>query len=53
MDISLLIIISCHFQVCVDVFITTQSYTDIASISVIPRTTGGQVFMNESFDVAL
>lgn len=24
-------------------FITTQSYVDIASISVIPRTTGGQV----------
>lgn len=31
------------FQVCVDVFITTQTYIDIASISVIPRTTGGQV----------
>lgn len=34
------------FQVCVDLFITTQSYIDIASISVIPRTTGGQVLMN-------
>lgn len=31
------------FQVCVDVFITTQTYVDIASISVIPKTTGGQV----------
>ena len=31
------------YQVCVDVFITTQTYIDIASISVIPRTTGGQV----------
>lgn len=30
-------------QVCVDVFLTTQSYVDIASISVIPKTTGGQV----------
>lgn len=33
-------------QVCVDIFITTQTYMDIASISVIPRTTGGQVFEN-------
>lgn len=30
-------------QVCVDVFLTTQTYMDIASISVIPKTTGGQV----------
>jgi len=33
-------------QVCVDVFVTTQTYVDIASISVIPRTTGGQVYVN-------
>ncbi|TKY50764.1 transport protein Sec24 [Spatholobus suberectus] len=33
-----------EFQVCVDVFVTTQTYVDIASISVIPRTTGGQVY---------
>ncbi|TQD71531.1 hypothetical protein C1H46_042933 [Malus baccata] len=33
-----------EFQVCVNLFITTQSYLDIASISVIPRTTGGQVY---------
>lgn len=33
-------------QVCVDVFVTTQTYVDIASISVIPRTTGGQVNVN-------
>ncbi|MCD7454105.1 hypothetical protein HAX54_023467 [Datura stramonium] len=31
-----------EYQVCVDVFLTTQSYVDIASISVLPRTTGGQ-----------
>ncbi|OMO96448.1 hypothetical protein COLO4_15270 [Corchorus olitorius] len=31
-------------QVCVDVFLTTQTYIDIASISVIPGTTGGQVY---------
>ncbi|WRX31309.1 zinc finger protein [Theobroma cacao] len=33
-----------EYQVCVDVFVTTQTYVDIASISVIPRTTGGQVY---------
>uniref|UniRef100_A0A6M2F1N0 Uncharacterized protein n=1 Tax=Populus davidiana TaxID=266767 RepID=A0A6M2F1N0_9ROSI len=33
-----------EYQVCVDVFITTQTYVDIASISVIPKTTGGQVY---------
>ncbi|KMT02852.1 hypothetical protein BVRB_8g194310 isoform B [Beta vulgaris subsp. vulgaris] len=33
-----------EFQVCVDLFITTQSYVDIASMSVVPRTTGGQVY---------
>ncbi|XP_075653897.1 protein transport protein SEC24 C-like [Castanea sativa] len=33
-----------EYQVCVDVFITTQSYLDVASISVIPRTTGGQIY---------
>ncbi|KAK2405457.1 Sec23/Sec24 protein transport family protein [Trifolium repens] len=33
-----------EYQVCVDVFVTTQTYVDIASISTIPRTTGGQVY---------
>ncbi|EOA15938.1 hypothetical protein CARUB_v10004032mg [Capsella rubella] len=33
-----------EYQVCVDIFITTQAYVDMASISVIPRTTGGQVY---------
>ncbi|OAY42146.1 protein transport protein Sec24-like At4g32640 [Manihot esculenta] len=33
-----------EYQVCVDIFITTQTYVDIASISVIPKTTGGQVY---------
>ncbi|KAF7123253.1 hypothetical protein RHSIM_Rhsim12G0137600 [Rhododendron simsii] len=33
-----------EYQVCVDVFITTQTYVDIASISVIPRTTGGKQY---------
>ncbi|KAL0425234.1 UNVERIFIED_CONTAM: protein transport protein Sec24-like [Sesamum radiatum] len=33
-----------EYQVCVDLFITTQTYVDIASLSVIPRITGGQVY---------
>ncbi|XP_039123746.1 protein transport protein Sec24-like CEF isoform X2 [Dioscorea cayenensis subsp. rotundata] len=33
-----------EFQVCVDVFLTTQSFVDIASISVVSKTTGGQVY---------
>ncbi|KAF9594960.1 hypothetical protein IFM89_035530 [Coptis chinensis] len=33
-----------EYQVCVDIFLTTQTYGDIASISVIPSTTGGQVY---------
>ncbi|KAL6576227.1 Protein transport protein Sec24B [Orobanche hederae] len=33
-----------EYQVCVDLFITTQSYVDIASLSVLPRNTGGQVY---------
>ncbi|KAG6535448.1 hypothetical protein ZIOFF_000421 [Zingiber officinale] len=31
-------------KVCVDIFVTTQTFVDIASISIIPRTTGGQVY---------
>ncbi|KAK6943539.1 Sec23/Sec24, helical domain [Dillenia turbinata] len=38
-----------EFQVCVNVFITTQTYVDIASISVVPRTTGGQVYYYHPF----
>ncbi|PKA54480.1 Protein transport protein Sec24-like CEF [Apostasia shenzhenica] len=33
-----------EYQVCVDVFITTQTFIDLSSISVVPRTTGGQVY---------
>ncbi|XP_014661179.1 LOW QUALITY PROTEIN: protein transport protein Sec24-like At4g32640 [Setaria italica] len=33
-----------EYQVSVDVFLTTQSYVDIASISVVPQTTGGRVY---------
>ncbi|KAJ0745650.1 putative Zinc finger, Sec23/Sec24-type, sec23/Sec24, trunk domain, sec23/Sec24, helical [Helianthus annuus] len=38
-----------EYQVSVDVFITTQSYVDIASISVIPKTTGGQMYYYHPF----
>ncbi|KAI3742106.1 hypothetical protein L1987_59786 [Smallanthus sonchifolius] len=38
-----------EYQVSVDVFLTTQSYVDIASISIIPRTTGGQVYYYHPF----
>ncbi|PON36117.1 Zinc finger, FYVE/PHD-type [Parasponia andersonii] len=40
-----------EYQVCVDIFITTQTYVDVASISVIPRTTGGQVYYYYPFSV--
>ncbi|OWM84267.1 hypothetical protein CDL15_Pgr011652 [Punica granatum] len=43
--------ISAGEKVCVDVFLTTQSYIDIASISVVPRTTGGQVYYYHPFSV--
>ncbi|KAI3775586.1 hypothetical protein L1987_50165 [Smallanthus sonchifolius] len=38
-----------EYQVSVDVFITTQSYVDIASISLIPKTTGGQIYYYHPF----
>ncbi|KAG0465602.1 hypothetical protein HPP92_019766 [Vanilla planifolia] len=38
-----------EYQVCVDVFITTQAFVDLASISVVPRTTGGQVYYYHPF----
>ncbi|XP_042483805.1 protein transport protein Sec24-like At4g32640 [Macadamia integrifolia] len=40
-----------EYQVCVDVFITTQSYVDIASVSVVPKTTGGQIYYYYPFSV--
>ncbi|EXB73718.1 Protein transport protein Sec24-like protein [Morus notabilis] len=40
-----------EYQVCVDIFITAQTYVDVASISVIPRTTGGQVYYYYPFSV--
>ncbi|XP_075480744.1 protein transport protein SEC24 C-like isoform X2 [Primulina tabacum] len=33
-----------EYQVSVDLFVTTQTYVDITSLSVVPRTTGGQVY---------
>lgn len=40
-----------EYQVCVDLFITTQTYVDITSLSVVPRTTGGQVYYYYPFSV--
>ncbi|XP_008810270.2 protein transport protein Sec24-like At4g32640 [Phoenix dactylifera] len=40
-----------EYQVCVDIFLTTQTFVDIASISVVPRTTGGQVYYYYPFSV--
>lgn len=47
LDLYGLIIYHVTLQVCVDIFITAQTYVDIASTSVIPRTTGGQVLEND------
>eukprot|EP00250_Pteridium_aquilinum_P010450 c19397_g1_i1 orf=566-3775(-) len=33
-----------ELQVCCDLFLTTQEYVDVASLGVIPATTGGQVY---------
>ncbi|GJP53569.1 hypothetical protein CLOM_g12724 [Closterium sp. NIES-68] len=40
------------FQVSVDVFLTTQGFADVASIAVIPRITGGQLFSYYPFSAA-
>lgn len=42
-----------EYQVCVDIFITTQRYVDIASISVISKTTGGQIYFYHPFSALL
>ncbi|WOL01376.1 protein transport protein Sec24-like [Canna indica] len=39
-----------EYQVCVDIFVTTQTFVDIASISVVPGTTGGQVYYYYPFN---
>ncbi|CAI7926014.1 unnamed protein product [Closterium sp. NIES-53] len=40
------------FQVAVDVFLTSQGFTDVASIAVIPRITGGQLYSYYPFSAA-
>ncbi|CAI5521297.1 unnamed protein product [Closterium sp. Naga37s-1] len=40
------------FQVAVDVFLTTQGFADAASIAVIPRITGGQLYSYYPFSAA-
>jgi protein transport protein SEC24 len=37
-------VLSLQVQVCVDLLLMSQSYVDIASLSVVPRITGGQVW---------
>lgn len=41
-----------EFQVCCDLFLTTQEYVDIASLAVLPRTTGGQVYYYYPFSAS-
>ncbi|XP_024531752.1 protein transport protein Sec24-like At4g32640 [Selaginella moellendorffii] len=40
-------------QVCVDLFLTTQTYVDIASLSVVPITTGGQAYYYFPFSATM
>jgi protein transport protein SEC24 len=42
-------ILSMQVQVCADLFLTSQNYLDIASLSVVPRTTGGQIYFYHGF----
>eukprot|EP00249_Psilotum_nudum_P012247 c23671_g1_i1 orf=107-3535(+) len=41
-----------EYQVCVDLFITTHAYVDIASLAVVPRTTGGQIYYYYPFSAS-
>lgn len=38
-----------ELQVCCDLFLTTQEYVDVASLAVVPATTGGQVYYYHPF----
>ncbi|KAJ7297452.1 hypothetical protein O6H91_Y056200 [Diphasiastrum complanatum] len=42
-----------EYQVCVDVFLTSQTFVDIASITVVPRTTGGQMYYYYPFSARM
>eukprot|EP00850_Spirogloea_muscicola_P012018 SM000076S21839 [mRNA] locus=s76:434121:442111:- [translate_table: standard] len=42
-----------EFQVSVDLFLMTQSFVDIASQAVVPRTTGGQVYYYFPFNAGV
>ncbi|KAJ7560650.1 hypothetical protein O6H91_04G138900 [Diphasiastrum complanatum] len=42
-----------EYQVCVDVFLTSQTFVDISSIAVVPRTTGGQVYYYYPFSARM
>ncbi|KAI5067109.1 hypothetical protein GOP47_0017637 [Adiantum capillus-veneris] len=38
-----------ELQVCCDLFLTTQEYVDVASLAVVPGTTGGQIYYYHPF----
>jgi hypothetical protein len=40
-------------QVAVDVFVTAQGYVDVASLSVLPRLTGGSLYSYQPFNAAV
>ncbi|GBG63774.1 hypothetical protein CBR_g39318 [Chara braunii] len=42
-----------EFQVSVDLFLTSLAYVDVASLSVLPKTTGGQVYYYSPFAAAV
>ncbi|XP_024381127.1 protein transport protein SEC24 C [Physcomitrium patens] len=42
-----------EFQVCVDLFLATQSFVDIASLAVLPRSTGGQIYYYHEFQAVV
>ncbi|GBG78109.1 hypothetical protein CBR_g26046 [Chara braunii] len=42
-----------EFQVSVDLFITSQAYVDVASLAVLPKTTGGQIYFYYPFTVTV
>ncbi|MCO5560069.1 hypothetical protein L7F22_013675 [Adiantum nelumboides] len=42
-----------ELQVCCDLFLTTQEYVDVASLAVVPGTTGGQIYYYHPFSATL
>jgi hypothetical protein len=38
------IVVCCQLQVCIDLFVLSQAYTDIATLSTLSHTTGGSLY---------